>query len=481
MKKISIAIFLFITANAGAQTVSSYLEKIRNNSAALTAFFSQMPKGGDLHNHYSGSVYAETYFDIAVEKNFFINKETLELKQKKSANDTSKSWTDFATIQKDDLLSGYNEMPDLKLRLLQLWSAKDYNFISYPSYRQFFESFGHFDLPADYSYERGLKELKERAKSEHVAYIETMFRTIKCDKPVDDLFALNERLEQYQSERKDNLTDKLLDSIFSVIEKRDITECATNFNSYLEKLHTSMKIDDSVFTMRYQNFVLRFMNPVQLFTNLVIAFESANRSPLVVGVNIVAPEHEDVSMQDYWLHMQMFKYCHKKFPSVKYSMHAGELALGMVKPEELNWHINEAVYDAKANRIGHGVDLPYEKDCYSLLNYMKKNNIAVELNLYSNEFILKVKDDRHPIMLYKNSGVPIVISSDDAGVLRSNLTEQFVLLAKRYPGISYADIKKFVYNSIEYSFIEETAVKQKLKLQLDKDFKVFEQKILSLK
>jgi hypothetical protein len=32
--------------------------KIRNNEAALTAF-SQMPKGGDLHHHFSGSVYAE--------------------------------------------------------------------------------------------------------------------------------------------------------------------------------------------------------------------------------------------------------------------------------------------------------------------------------------------------------------------------------------------------------------------------------------
>jgi len=74
-----------------------------------------------------------------------------------------------------------------------------------------------------------------------------------------------------------------------------------------------------------------------------------------------------------------------------------------------------------------------------------------------------------------------VICTDDAGVLRSNLTEQYVLLAKRYKSISYADIKTFVYNSIEYSFIEEASVKQKLKQQLDNDFKSFEQRILALK
>jgi hypothetical protein len=31
---------------------------IRNNKAMLQYFFSQMPKGGELHNHLTGSVYA---------------------------------------------------------------------------------------------------------------------------------------------------------------------------------------------------------------------------------------------------------------------------------------------------------------------------------------------------------------------------------------------------------------------------------------
>ena len=31
--------------------------------AELTLFFSRMPKGADLHHHYSGSIYAEQYLD----------------------------------------------------------------------------------------------------------------------------------------------------------------------------------------------------------------------------------------------------------------------------------------------------------------------------------------------------------------------------------------------------------------------------------
>jgi adenosine deaminase/adenosine deaminase CECR1 len=51
-----------------------------------------------------------------------------------------------------------------------------------------------------------------------------------------------------------------------------------------------LKIDNERFTMRYQNFVLRFMEPVDLFKNLVVAFISADSSPLMAGVNIVSPK-----------------------------------------------------------------------------------------------------------------------------------------------------------------------------------------------
>ena len=106
---------------------------------------------------------------------------------------------------------------------------------------------------------------------------------------------------------------------------------------------------------------------------------------------------------------------------------------------------------------------------------MRINDIAAELNLVSNEFILGIKNDAHPIALYKKAGVPIVICSDDAGVLRSDLTEQFVLLAARYKNISYKDIKKFVFNSIDYSFIKESDVKNKIKNRLEEKFRGFEQ------
>ena len=79
MKKLFLFALVIGACRADAQTVDQYLQKIRGNTAELTAFFQQMPKGGDLHNHYTGSVYAETYIDCIVYSNWYVNTNTLKV------------------------------------------------------------------------------------------------------------------------------------------------------------------------------------------------------------------------------------------------------------------------------------------------------------------------------------------------------------------------------------------------------------------
>lgn len=451
---------------AYSQGTNDYYEKIRNNEAALTAFFSQMPKGGDLHHHFSGSIYAEPLLQHAITENFYLNTETMDvLKEKPSTG----NWEQFSTLKNNGTLDAY------KQKIMQKWSVKDYNHVDYPSDKLFFESFMKFEPAIKGNFGPGLLELKKRAISENVSYIETQLSTIPTTMNTDDLTPFNVRLRKLALAKDEKAITKALDSVYNSLIKKNAASYANDFNTnFVTKLHNDLKIDDKQFTMRYQNFVLRFMEPVDLFKNLVIAFISADQSPLMAGVNIVSPEDGETSMKDYWLHMLLFKYCHSRYPNVKYTMHAGELTLGLVQPEELTWHIGAAVYTAGANRIGHGVDIAYEKDSYDLLRYMAKKSIPIEINLVSNEFILKVKESRHPLTLYKNFDVPIVISTDDAGILRTNMTEQYVLLAKRYKDVSYTDIKQYVYNSINYSFIKEASVKKQLLKDLDNRFKAFE-------
>ena len=178
-------------------------------------------------------------------------------------------------------------------------------------------------------------------------------------------------------------------------------------------------------------------------------------------------------MADYTAHMKMFRYLDKATGNrVKTSLHAGELTLGLVKPEDMCSHIREAVFVAGADRIGHGVDVAFKEGSISLLDAMQKRQIPVEINLTSNEFILGVKNDAHPFMLYRQAEVPTVLSTDDPGILRTNLAQQYVLAAMRY-GLGYYEIKQLVRNSIRFGFMPEKE-KQALLKRVEKEFATFE-------
>ena len=87
-----------------------------------------------------------------------------------------------------------------------------------------------------------------------------------------------------------------------------------------------------------------------------------------------------------------------------------------------------------------------------MLQTMAESPVPVEINLTSNEFILGVKDSEHPVALYHKAGVPVILCTDDPGILRTSLTEQYTLAVLRY-GFSYEEIKSFVLNSITYAFL----------------------------
>jgi adenosine deaminase/adenosine deaminase CECR1 len=160
---------------------------------------------------------------------------------------------------------------------------------------------------------------------------------------------------------------------------------------------------------------------------------------------------------------------------VKTALHAGELRLGIVPPEGLTFHIGEAVNVAGANRIGHGIDIAHEKNALAVMKTMRERRIPVEVNLTSNEFILGVKDGDHPVELYRRYGVPFVLSTDDAGVTRHSLSNEYVLFATRYK-TDYAEVKKLSYDSIRYAFLAEGDRTRLLK-QLDERFAKFEAEI----
>lgn len=454
-------------------TVAAFLDSIRSEEARLTAFFSMMPKGGDLHHHFTGSIYAETYLKGIEENDYWINLRDWRVSPTKPKR-KRKNWERISDLQKE---GRYREVRE---ELLERWSVQDYEFHQrIPPDEQFFGAFPAFAPAVLPVVEEGLTNIKERAIKENVSYIETMFTGVLCRGVPFSYPESADKLMHFIQERKDQSgLFSLLDILFSDLEENGLKACAENYNRWVRELHESLDMESEQFVMRYQNYVLRNKTPTEVFSDLTLNFESAARNPLIVGVNIVAPEHHPVAVRDYWLHMQMYQYLSRKYLNVRKALHAGELTLGQVPPEELTWHIRGAVAIAGAGRIGHGVDLPYETGWPQLLDTMRRERVAVEINLSSNAFILDVRDDEHPLSFYFRAGVPIVISTDDAGVLRGNLTEQYVRLVSDYPFIGYSDVKKFVYNSIEYSFLEDLSLKRSIKEQLEKRFAAFEERIV---
>ena len=107
---------------------------------------------------------------------------------------------------------------------------------------------------------------------------------------------------------------------------------------------------------------------------------------------------------------------------------------------------------AKADRIGHGVDVMYENRPYELMKDMAAKRVMVEINLTSNDVILGIKGKHHPFSFYRKFGVPVALSTDDEGISRIDLTHEYVRAVETY-GLSYADLKHLVRNSLEYSFL----------------------------
>jgi len=203
---------------------------------------------------------------------------------------------------------------------------------------------------------------------------------------------------------------------------------------------------------RYLYTALRTVPPAQVFAQLALAFAVADADPRFVGVNIAAPEHDPVAVRDYALHMRMIAFLKARHPAVQLSLHAGELTMGLVPPRDLAFHIRDAVEVAGARRIGHGVDISYETDARTLLKRMARDRLAVEINLTSNAVILGVKGRDHPLSLYREAGVPVVLSTDDEGVSRSDMTNEYVRAVTEQK-LRYADLKQIVRDGLQYSFL----------------------------
>ena len=421
--------------DAATARTAAWFEAHRDNLPLLRSFIVEMPKGGDIHNHLSGAVYAENYIRWAAEEGFCVDMESASL----GLVSCKGKAVPVAEVMKQPAL--YN-------LLIDKMSVRNLAFAGRSGHDQFFAAFGKFGPVSGLRVDNMVVDVASRAASENTQYLELMM-TLRGR----EVRAIGQKIGM-----SDNLAEtrqKLLDAGLSQLVAQGRGDI-DNVEAELAKL---MQCDDPEaalpacdVTVRYLQQTLRTRPPAEVFAQFVYAFEVVAADPRVVGLNLVAPEDDLVSLRDYSRHMEMLRFLSSQRPEVPIALHAGELTLGMVRPEDLRFHIRQAVEIAGARRIGHGVAISYEDESLALLETMKERDVAVEICLTSNDVILGVKGPQHPISLYRHAGVAMILATDDAGVSRIDLSHEYMRAAVEH-GMGYRELKQMARNSLGYSFL----------------------------
>lgn len=439
MKFISvIGCLLYLLTPSAYATIDNYLNQIKNNPQALRSFFQNMPKGGELHYHLAGGVGPEVMLKIASKENYCLDRDQLQI-----------LGNDKAHCKNAIHLSQLSAQSKLYQDTIKAWSMKDLNEAIENGHDHFFSTFNKFILLVGNNRASFLTDIIQKASRQNELYMEIM---ILADNAKSTAFS--EKIESVSS-FKQKKTILMRDKAFqqnikdSVAHSKNILKQARQNLACMEDATTP----ECQLTIKFHYYVLREQSLDKVFAQALTGFAAAQASSEIVAVNLVQAEDGPISTRDYHKQMEIFNFLHKEFPSVHISLHAGELSKRLVSKKDLSFHIRDAIETGKAERIGHGVTVLYEKKAPELLEEMKNKQVAVEINLSSNEEILNVKGKEHPLSKYIAAKVPVVLSSDDEGILGTDLSTQFMKAFSEYQ-LDYETIKKINRSSLNYSFLE---------------------------
>lgn len=436
---IAVLAFPFAAAAQGSaeEQAARYFDGIRNDPVALGIFIREMPKGGDLHSHLSGAVYAESYLRWAAEDGLCVHTRRLAVLNQSCA-------------PSDSMLPA-SSIPDtsaLYARVVDAMSMRNWDSTRISGHDQFFSTFARMGA-TDRRVGDMLAEAADRAARGGVRYLELMMTPDgRASRNLGDRAGWVEDFPRM----RDTLLALGLPGVARMAAAR-LDSVQARRDTVLGCLPGRVRQAGCDVEVRWLYQVGRGNPPQQVFAQLLLGFLMADAGGKVVGLNMVQPEDGPVSMRDYSLQMRMIRYLRGVYPDVRVTLHAGELAPGLVPDEGLRFHIREAVRVAGARRIGHGVDVLHEDSAAELMAQMAREGVMVEIALTSNDVILGVRGPAHPLHAYMAAGVPVALATDDEGVARSEMTLEY-LKAVRDQNLGYPALKTMARTSLQHAFVQ---------------------------
>ncbi|MBI4793391.1 MAG: adenosine deaminase [Deltaproteobacteria bacterium] len=418
-----------------------FFKSIHDSPPMLRGFLGMMPKGADLHTHLSGAVYAEDYLQWAVEDGRCIDTTSFTIVSADGKTGTDQPQCPAGAVFAAELAKNST----LYSAAVNALSTRNMDSATHMwGHDQFFSTFGRFGAAKQDRDADMLATVVRRAASQGILYVEVMDSIYP-----DNLKSLAEEVG-WNGDPAAALAALRSAGLFNGIEQ-SVAARGETLRRMDELLGTG---PGSSTTLRFIQQVTRTAPPAQVFAQIAYSFELVRQDPNVVAFNLVAPEDNPVALRDYSLQMEMIDALSAlpEYAGTAITLHAGELSMGLVPPRYLRFHISEAVEKGHARRIGHGVDVMYEENPFALLRTMREKGVAVEICLSSNDQILHVAGPDHPFPIYRRYGVPVVLNTDDEGVGRIDLTNEYVRAVLTY-NLGYEDVKALSRNSLEYSFL----------------------------
>lgn len=433
-----------IYVDAKKNDFSSWFEYFKDQASdsELYQFLYLMPKGGDLHNHMSGSGFSEWWYELALAEK-------------------SRGYIYYTKVKIENCRDyGVNEFSFSPYLLL-------FRNIAKPSYDKLSEcEQGEYKL---------LSELNEKEKS-------AWLNSIRLDKSYegrDEFFQTHwQRLNEiysnpyviaeiiYRNMRefsKEGLTyletqvgvDRYLKPDGSIFSPNEVAQI------YRNRIHQKDAKNTGV-TVRFQRSILRFLASAEDDLKRMYQFVYDNND-LWVAVNMVGREDNDKGYPLRFL--DTLRDLRKKYSGVKLSIHAGEV-------DEPNFHVRDTLL-LGADRIGHGLNLI--TDSQTMLQ-MRHGPYLVEINLISNMLLEYVDDySKHPFPEYLRTSIPVALSTDDRGMWDSTMTDEFFVAVKEFD-LSWNELQQLHRNSISYSFLDN-GKKSELLENLENRMRKFTRKV----
>jgi adenosine deaminase CECR1 len=427
---------------ANSPAAEAWFEAVKTGATPqqMYRFLYALPKGGDLHNHLTGAVRSEWYWDaaMAAEKRGYIYYTRTRIENcAPYGHDEfgrAKALLLFKNIQGSsfDKLNACGKSEFKKLQ--------DLNEVEKTAWLN--------SMRLDQPYE-GRNEFFDAIWDRINDLLQNPY--LICDILVRNMQAFGkeglEYLETQQSAEgavRPDGTDYSVDEVVNIFRQCLASPAAKA---------TGVEV-------RFQNALLRFTPNAEQHLRELYAITDRYRD-LYVGVNMVGREDNDKGYPLRFL--PVLRELRHKYPDINLSIHAGEV-------DEPNYHVRDTLL-LGAQRIGHGVNLITDPDTMLRMRY---GPYMVEINLISNLLLEYVSDySQHPFPEYLRTGIPVALSTDDRGMWDSNLSDEFYVAVKEF-NLSWEEISQLGRNSLQYAFVDH-ATKQRLLATYDKRMAAFAQ------